>query len=63
MGFLNKPVKFIKEVKVELSKVAWSTREELIGATLVVIVATFLAAIYIGGIDMVLSKALSLLFQ
>jgi len=63
MGFLNKPVKFIKEVKAELSKVAWSTRRELIGATFVVIVATFLAAIYIGGIDVVLSKALSVLFR
>jgi len=63
MSFLNKPVKFIKEVKVELSKVSWSTRQELIGATFVVIVATFLVAIYIGGIDMVLSKLLSLLFR
>lgn len=63
MSFLGKPVKFIKEVRAELSKVSWSTRQELIGATLVVIVATFLAAIYIGGIDLVLSKLLSLLFR
>ncbi|MBL7151098.1 MAG: preprotein translocase subunit SecE [Candidatus Omnitrophica bacterium] len=60
---MGKPVKFIKEVRAELSKVSWSTRQELIGATLVVIVATFLAAIYIGGIDLVLSKLLSLLFR
>ncbi|MFH0935934.1 MAG: preprotein translocase subunit SecE [Candidatus Omnitrophota bacterium] len=63
MSFLGKPVKFIKEVRAELRKVSWSTRQELIGATLVVIVATFLAAIYIGGIDLVLSKLLSLLFR
>ena len=49
---------FVIEVKTELSKVSWSTREELAGATTVLIVVTFLLAIFIGGIDFVLSKIL-----
>ena len=49
---------FISEVKNELIKVSWSTRQELIGATTVVIVVTFALALFIGGVDFVLSKVL-----
>jgi preprotein translocase subunit SecE len=63
VGILQKPVNFLKEVKVELSKVSWSTRQELMGATVVVIAMTFLMAIFIGVIDLALSKVLSLIFR
>lgn len=63
MKLIQKPVKFLKEVKAELSKVSWSTRQELMSSTVVVIVTTGLLALYIGMIDVSLSKALSLLFR
>ncbi|MBU0710061.1 MAG: preprotein translocase subunit SecE [Candidatus Omnitrophica bacterium] len=63
MNILLKPVKFLKEVKVELGKVAWSTRQELIGSTMVVIAVTALATLYIASIDLSLSKLLSLVFK
>ncbi|HTY44919.1 MAG TPA: preprotein translocase subunit SecE [Patescibacteria group bacterium] len=63
MSMLQKPITFIKEVKQELGKVAWSTREELVGSTGVVIAFTFIMAIFIGVIDLVLSKGLSVLFR
>jgi preprotein translocase subunit SecE len=63
MGILQKPVNFLKEVKAELGKVSWSTRQELIGSTLVVIVITFIAALFIGIIDVLLSKGLSIVFK
>lgn len=63
MNILQKPVNFLKEVKAELSKVAWSTREELLSATMIVIVITALLAVYIGVADLLLSKGLSLIFQ
>ena len=53
----------MKEVRQELGKVAWSSRQELIGATAVVIVVTLIMAVYIGVIDLVLSKALSVIFK
>ncbi len=53
----------MKEVKVELSKVAWSTRRELLASTIVVIVVTVLLGIFIGLIDVVLSRLLTLLFK
>jgi preprotein translocase subunit SecE len=54
---------FLIEVRQELGKVAWSTRQELIGSTFVVIVVTFIIAVFIGGIDLLLSKILSLVFK
>jgi preprotein translocase subunit SecE len=63
MNVFLKPINFLREVKLELSKVSWSTREELIGATIVVILVTALLAIYIGSVDALLSKALSLVFR
>jgi preprotein translocase subunit SecE len=42
---------YIKDVRVEVSKVTWPTREELRESTLVVIVMVFLIAIFIGVVD------------
>lgn len=55
--------KFIGEVTVELKKVSWSTKQELIDATWIVLVSTFILGVYIGGIDFVLSKFLGLLIR
>jgi preprotein translocase subunit SecE len=63
MNIFQKIAKFFSEVKVELTKVAWSTREELVGATIAVISITALLAVFIGVIDVVLSKVLSLMFK
>ncbi len=54
---------FILEVKTELTKVSWSTRQELMGATVVVIAITSIVAVFIGIIDLFLSKILSLMFR
>ncbi len=54
---------FLIEVRQELGKVSWSTRQELIGSTFVVIVVTFVVAVFIGIIDLLLSKILSLVFR
>jgi preprotein translocase subunit SecE len=63
MNIIAKPVNFLREVKVELSKVAWSTRRELMASTVVVIVVTIILGIFIGLIDAILSKLLTLLFR
>ena len=55
--------KFILEVRTELTKVAWSTRQELMGATVVVITLTSIMAVFIGVVDLFLSKILSLMFK
>lgn len=54
---------FLLEVKQELSKVAWSNRQELIASTFVIITITAIMAFFIFIIDFSLSRALSFLFR
>jgi len=63
MSIISKPIGFIKEVKAELGKVSWSTRHEVLGSTVVVIGVTAILAVFIGIIDLFLSKALSVMFR
>ena len=60
---IGKIRKFIAEVVVELKKVTWSTRSELIEATWIVMVSSAVLGIYIGATDFVLSKMLGLLIR
>ena len=55
--------KFITEVKVELTKVSWSTKEELKASTMIIIISTVFLAMYIGVLDLAFSKALSLMIR
>ncbi len=63
MNILAKPVNFLKEVRVELSKVSWSTRQELLASTVLVIVVTGIMTIFIGIVDLGLSRFLSSIFK
>ena len=55
--------KFIGQVKIEMKKVAWPSRQELISSTLVVLVSVFLMAIFIGVCDLVLSRVINFLIS
>jgi len=63
MSVFKKVTKFFGEVKAELEKVAWSSRDELKGATMVVIAMTALMALYIGVVDVALSRVLAWFLQ
>ena len=54
---------FLLEVRTELTKVAWSTRQELLSSTMVVISVTAVMAMFIGIIDLTLSNMLSRLLK
>ena len=47
---------FLRQAKVELKKVKWPTRKELIASTVVVIVLTILVSFYLGLVDLGLIK-------
>ena len=53
---LNKVKEFFKEVKTEVKKVVFPTKEELIGSTWVVIITVFIISLFLGIIDLGLSK-------
>lgn len=57
------PVIFLKEVKDELRKVVWPTRDEVIRLTAVVIIVSLIVGIYLGGIDLMLTKILALVIK
>jgi preprotein translocase subunit SecE len=63
MKFFGKITNFVTEVRVEMQKVSWSTKEELIGSTAVVIASTLLLAMFIGVIDIMLSKCINLILR
>ena len=52
----NKVGQFLREAKMELKKVKWPTRKELLASTAVVIVLTLLVAFYLGLVDFGLIK-------
>lgn len=54
---------FFKEVKEELKKVKWSTRQELIAAASIVVVVAMLLTIYIFTIDLGLSYLIQLILK
>ena len=50
---------FFKEVKAEIKKVNWPTRKETIRYTLIVIGASIVVAIFLGGIDFIITALLN----
>lgn len=53
--------KFLREARAELRKVTWPNRQELTTYTIVVIVATVIAAIFLGLVDLLSAQLLSLI--
>ena len=49
---------FFREVRDELKKVTWPTRDETIKMTVAVIITTVSVGVYVGSIDFVLTKAI-----
>ncbi len=54
---------FIGEVITELKKVSWTTRRELVDATLIVIFSSLFLGIFVAVIDFVLSKGILLVVK
>ncbi len=50
-----KVAQFIKDVQLEMGKVTWPTREELIASTTIVLVVSLALSLFIFAVDFVLS--------
>ncbi|WP_456397937.1 preprotein translocase subunit SecE [Desulfurobacterium sp.] len=57
------PIVFLKEVKQELDKVTWPTRQEVVEATIGVLVFTGIIAAYFWIIDMIFTKLLQFIIK
>ena len=53
---------FFRDTAGEMKKVTWPTRNEVVGTTTVVIIATIVFALFLWGCDVVFYKAIDFLF-
>ncbi len=53
---IKKIKEFFREVKVEIKKVVFPTKDELIGSTWVVIIIIIVVSLFLGVVDLGLSK-------
>ena len=66
--FLENPMfekisKFLKEVRSELAKVTWPTKDELITSTSVVVFLSVAFAVFLGIFDMLFSRIATLMMK
>ena len=54
---------FFGSIVVEMKKVSWSSRSELIAATVVTFVFVAILAVYVGTIDLLMSKLMGFLLK
>lgn len=59
MKFFTKITTFLKEVKAEIKKINWLTKQETLRYTLIVISISVFVAIFLGGIDFIFTTLLN----
>jgi preprotein translocase subunit SecE len=52
-----------RDIVAEMKKVTWPNRDEVVGTTVVVLIATVVFAVYLWGCDVVFYKAIDFLFS
>jgi preprotein translocase subunit SecE len=56
MGVIGRIREFVREVIAEFRKVTWPSRQELINSTAVVVVLTAVVAVFLGVVDVGLTR-------
>jgi preprotein translocase subunit SecE len=59
---IQKALNYLKDVKTEMAKVSWPTRDELYESTLIVLALSCVLAIFVFGVDQGLSNILKVIF-
>jgi preprotein translocase subunit SecE len=62
-GTIDTIGQFLREVRIELSKVTWPTRKDTIASTSVVLVIVILIAVFLGIVDLGLSRLMRILLS
>ncbi len=57
----NKFTNFFKDIKLEMAKVSWPNKDELIGSTVIVLVSLAILSGFIGVCDVALSKIVNII--
>ena len=56
-----KAIQFLSEVKGEVEKVTWPSKKEAMGGTAVVLMVVLIMAVFLGLVDLLLSKIVAAL--
>ncbi len=59
---MKKIIKYFKESHLELKKVVWPSRDEVVASTKVVLVSTAIFALVLGLVDFLLVQGVDLIF-
>jgi preprotein translocase subunit SecE len=60
---MQKLIQYLKDVRAEMMKVSWPARNELMGATMLVIVLSLLMAVFVYSCDQVINRIVGLLLK
>lgn len=59
----TKPLTYLKEVKTEMQRVSWPTRQEATRLTLIVVGVTVVVAVLIGTFDFIFTKLMAVIIK
>ena len=59
---MKKLIRYFKESHIELKKVVWPTRDEVLTSTKVVLISTAIFALVLGLVDFLLVQGVDLIF-
>lgn len=60
LALMGSILKFFSEVKLELSKVTWPKKDEVLRLTLIVFLVSGIIGAYVGGLDYLFTRLLTL---
>ena len=59
----TKIINFLKEVREEMGKVTWPTRNQTIKMSLLVVAVSIIFGVFLGALDFLLTKALTIIIK
>lgn len=59
---MGKVLRFLKECGAELRKVVWPSRDNVVASVKVVIFSSFIIAVVLGGLDLLFTAGMKLVF-
>jgi preprotein translocase subunit SecE len=63
MEFLTRLREFFQEVTAEFRRVNWPSRQEVAASTAVVLVVVFVLSMYLGAVDVALSRLVGVILK
>lgn len=61
--FGSSPVKFLKEVRTELKRVIWPSKQDVIKMTTIIVVVSLIVGLFIGVLDFIFTKLMQIIVK